>query len=71
MIANAAAPSDLWRLRDYLSQERLKAGRLFDYRYSVLLEAFGVLLRDGWINEAELAGLEQDKIERIKLWANL
>lgn len=69
MIANAAAPSDIWRVHDYLSKHRKRIDALYDYRYSVLLEVFGVLLRDGWLNEAELAGLQQDKIDRIKRWA--
>jgi hypothetical protein len=70
MIANCSAPSDVWRIHDYLSDERRTVDRLYDYRYSVLLEVFGVLLRDGWLNEAELSGLQQDKIDRIKRWAN-
>lgn len=70
MIANVAAPSDIWRVHDYLSEHRRRIDALYDYRYSVLLEVFGVLLRDGWLNEADLAGLQQDKIDRIKRWVN-
>lgn len=29
------------------------------------------LLRDGWLNEVDLAGLQQEKIDRIERWADL
>jgi hypothetical protein len=32
---------------------------------------FGTLLREGWLKEEDLAGLAEDKIERIKHWASL
>ncbi len=43
----------------------------YDYRYSVLLEVFSRLVRDGWLTDADLLGLREDKIERIKRWASL
>ncbi len=69
MAAKASAPSDLWRIHDFLSQERKRTDKLFDYRYSVLLDVFGVLLRDGRIHSDDLAGLSDDKLERIRGWA--
>jgi hypothetical protein len=66
MIANVAAPSDIWRVHDYLSQRRRTVVALYDYRYSVLLDVFARLLCDGWLVEADLAGLAEDKIDRIK-----
>jgi hypothetical protein len=66
MIANAAAPSDIWRVHDYLSQRRRTVDALYDYRYSVLLNVFARLLSDGWLVEVDLAGLAEDKIDRIK-----
>ena len=66
MIANVGAPSDIWRIHDYLSQRRRTVDALYDYRYSVLLNVFGKLLSDGWLLEADLAGLAEDKIDRIK-----
>ena len=71
MIANAAAPSDIWRVDDYLSEQRRTVDRVYDYRYSVLLNVFARLLRDGWLTEADLAGLHEDKIDRIKVGARL
>lgn len=70
MIANAAAPSDIWRVHDYLSQRRRTVDALYDYRYSVLLNVFARLLSDGWLVEADLAGLAEDKIDRIKRGAS-
>lgn len=71
MIRDAVDPCDIWRVHDYLSESRRRIDALYDYRYSVLLEVFGALLREGWLREAELAGLEQGKLDRIKHWANL
>jgi hypothetical protein len=32
---------------------------------------FARLLREGWLKEAELEGLQEDKIERIKYLASM
>jgi hypothetical protein len=71
MIASASVPSDIWRVHDYLSQQRRAVDRLYDYRYSVLLHVFARLLGEGWLTEADLIGLQEGKIERIKIGANL
>ena len=41
----------------------------YDYRYSVLILTFARLLREGWLQEAELSGLGPEKIEKIKALA--
>jgi len=61
----------IWRLHDYLSEERRQVDRKYDYRYSKLDMVFGVLLREGWLKEAELSGLGQDKLQSIKVYASL
>jgi hypothetical protein len=71
MIATTSAPSDIWQIHDYLSEERKMLDEIYDYRYSVLLSVFSRLLRDGWLTDADLLGLQEDKIERIKRWASL
>lgn len=71
MIVNASTSSDIWRVHDYLSEHRRTVDKIFDYRYSVLLNVFARLLRDGWLTETDLAGLQPDKIEKIKIGANL
>ena len=71
LAARVSSPSDLWQIHDYLSAQRKTTDLTFDYRYSVLLSVFGHLLREGLLTEADLAGLREDKIEKIKRWANL
>jgi len=71
MMESATAPSDIWQVHEYLSEHRKAVDQIYDYRYSVLLQVFARLLRDGWLTEADLTGLQQVKIDRIKLGANL
>jgi Photoprotection regulator fluorescence recovery protein len=67
----ASSPADLWKIHDYLSKERRRTDQLFDYRYSVLLQVFAVLLHQGLIHTDDLAGLSDDKLEKIERWAQL
>ena len=47
--------------------ERLKEiDEKYDYRYSVLIRVFAMLIRDGWLDIGELGGFADDKIERIQ-----
>jgi hypothetical protein len=71
LAVRASSPQDLWKIDDYLSEQRQKTDELFDYRYSVLPEVFGLLLRQGWMKESDLAGLHQDKLELIQRWKNI
>ena len=71
MIAGRSSPVVIWEVHDYLSTRRKAVDETFDYRYSVLLEVFAKLLREGWLTEADLSGLQEDKLEKIKRWANI
>jgi hypothetical protein len=71
MAARSSSPSGLWQIHDYLSEQRKTTDLTFDYRYSVLLSLFGHLLREGLLTQADLAGLQEDKIEKINRWASL
>jgi hypothetical protein len=71
MLENVTAPSDIWRVQEYLSEHRKTVDRIYQYRYSGLLLVFSILMRDGWLTEADLVGLQQEKIARIKLGARL
>jgi len=71
MIAKATTPRDIWRVHDYLSEQRRAVDQMYDYRYSILLNVFCRLLRDGWLTEADLTGLRKETIESIKLGAAL
>jgi photoprotection regulator FRP-like protein len=65
-MANVADPSDLWELEAYLTESRRTVDRLYQYRYSDLLRVFAILVRDGWLKETDLVGLQSDKIAKIK-----
>ncbi len=71
MLDNATALSDIWRVHEYRSEHRKMVDRIYDYTYSVLLLVFSRLMRDGWLTEADLAGLQQEKIASIKVVASL
>jgi hypothetical protein len=71
LATQASSPKDLWKIHDYLSEQREETDDLFDYRYSVLTTVFGRLLRQGWIKESDLAGLHEDKLEMIKRWKDI
>jgi Photoprotection regulator fluorescence recovery protein len=66
-----AGPIEIWRVHDYLSGQRKIVDRIYDYRYSRLLDVFARLLRDGWLTEADLVGLQEEKIDTIKRYARL
>ena len=71
MLENATAPADIWRVQEYLSEQRRTVDRTYRYSYSGLILIFSILMRDGWLTEADLVGLQQEKIVRIKLGARL
>jgi hypothetical protein len=64
--ASVAAPDDMWALEDYLREKRDSIDRKYDYRYSQLIVVFGHLLREGRIQEAQLAGLSEEKLNDIR-----
>jgi Photoprotection regulator fluorescence recovery protein len=68
-MANVADPSDLWELEAYLTESRKTVDRVYQYRYSDLLRVFSILMRDGWLKETDLVGLQPDKIADIKAFA--
>ena len=68
-MANVTDPSDLWELEAYLTESRKTVDRVYQYRYSDLLRVFSILMRDGWLKEADLVGLQSDKIADIKAFA--
>lgn len=66
MIGAASEAMDLWRIHDYLSEQRARIDEKYDYRYSVLPFLFARLLSERWLTEADLQGLADDKTEAIK-----
>jgi Photoprotection regulator fluorescence recovery protein len=61
----------IWRIHDYLSEQRRETDKKYDYRYSVLIWVFARLFREGWLTADDLNGLRQEKIDKIKELARL
>jgi hypothetical protein len=66
MLEATTVPSDIFRVQEYLTEQRRIVDDLYDYRYSRLIVVFGRLLSDGWIREDDLHGLQPEKIAKIK-----
>ncbi len=69
MAAKFEKPSDLGELEDFLTRHRKGIDKKYDYRYSVLPQVFGTLIREGFLSEDELRGLKEDKLKYIRSWA--
>src|SRR5258708_35102669 len=65
MAAKIQQVSDVWDLESYLTQRRREIDRQYDYRYSVLPEVFGNLIREGRLREEDLRGLGDDKLAYV------
>jgi hypothetical protein len=70
MAAEINKPSDMWQLHDYLTEKRDETDQKYDYRYSVLLSVFGLLMSEGWIKQEDLAGLSDEKLQEIRRTAD-
>jgi hypothetical protein len=66
MAAGISDPEDIWKIHDYLSAQRKQFDEKYDYRYSILPLVFARLIREGWLSEADLTGLGEDKIGAIQ-----
>jgi len=64
--AAATTVDDVWSLGDALRERRHEIGELFDYRYSQLILVFGRLIHEGYLEEDQLKGLSQDKLDAIR-----
>ena len=69
--AAATLPQDMWAVEEYLAQAGRDIDTKYDYRYSVLEFVFARLLREGRIEDSELDGLSNDRLERIRRIAAL
>ena len=59
-------PTQIWDLEDYLTAQRKRIDRQYDYRYSMLIMVFGDLISNRRLTEKELEGLSEDKLEHIR-----
>ncbi len=62
---------DLWQLHDFLSTQRHEIDGKYDYRYSVLIFVFAQLIKEGWLQVAELEGLDTEKLTKMKLMTRM
>ena len=62
---------DVWAIHDYLTEQRKIIDEKYDYRYSQLIFVFGRLLREAWIDDKDLEGLNEEKRQAIHHIASL
>ena len=66
MLKDEREIRQIWRIHDYLSEQRRDTDRKYDYRYSRLIGVFATLLTEGWLDESDLNGLSTDKITKVR-----
>jgi len=69
LAASASKPEDIWAIHDYLTEQRKSIDAKYDYRYSQLVFVFARLLRERWIEEQDLEGMGEEKLQAIRLLA--
>jgi hypothetical protein len=69
--AAATAPSDIWEIQEFLRRQCDEIDQIFDYRYSRLPLVFVQLIREGYLDEAQLNGLAEEKLEFIRRMLSL
>jgi hypothetical protein len=62
---------DVWDIHEHLNRKGREIDQKYDYRYSQLLWVFARLMREGRIEEAQLAGLAEDKLAKIRYMVSL
>ena len=65
MISEVSCPEDLWKIRDSLSKTLRNIEKKYDFRYSILILVLAQLIKDEWIEENDLIGLDEYKISKI------
>ena len=69
-LSDSAAPEDVWRVHDFLTEQRREVAEKYDSRYSVLIVVFARLMREGWLRASDLDGLHAEQVSRIVALAN-
>jgi hypothetical protein len=64
--AAVSTPLEMWEIGEDLYRRRREIDLMFDYRYSRLSQVFGELIHAGWMDEAALAGLADEKLADIR-----
>ncbi|NEQ30518.1 MAG: hypothetical protein F6K04_05885 [Leptolyngbya sp. SIO4C5] len=63
---NITALEDIWQLHDLLSTKRYEIDGKYDDRESSLVFVFSQLVKEGWLQVNELAGLDEAKLAKVK-----
>lgn len=66
MLESEQNPREVFRIHDYLSEQRRQVDRKYDFRYSVLIMVFATLLREGWLKEDDLNGIGDEKLQMVR-----
>jgi Photoprotection regulator fluorescence recovery protein len=64
-ISEISDLAELWRLQEDLTEKRKEINEKYDYRYSVLNLVFARLICEGWLQEEDLEGLADEKLDEI------
>jgi len=62
--------ADLWQLERHLTQRRKEIDRKYEFRFSRLTDVLGRLLYENRLNEEDVRGLGEDKMQSIRSFAN-
>jgi hypothetical protein len=69
MVNQIKEPAGLWELEHYLTERRKEIDRKYDSRYSRLTQVLGRLLYETRLEEEDLIGLSEDKLQSIRSFA--
>ncbi len=63
--------NDIWALNDYLNTKRYDIDGKYDYRDSTPIFVLAKLVKEGWLDSDELAGLTPDKRAKVAALARM
>jgi len=66
MAEQIQKPSELWELEHHLTKRRKEFDRKYSFRGSRLVDVLGRLLHEKRLSEADLQGLDEDKLKSIR-----
>jgi len=65
MATKCDDPTSVWDIQDYLHKKQKEICGKYDFRYHVIISVFARLMCDGWLTKEDLAGIDEDKLQRI------
>ena len=70
-VGSLTCVEDMWTLHDRLSVKRHEIDGKYDRDPSVLLFGLAQLIKEGWLQKDDLAGLTADKIAKVSALARM